>query len=332
MRRKISSEEIGLLLLYLGIGAISALVWARCANLPVLPSWHADMIGGSAPAPNQYRPLTPWLAQVLILLIPRGGLLAEYFTRLYGMPADVASTVAAYTLVRAAATGLALFLFDRYLRTWFQPAASAAGALCLAAILPFTYLRVVQESDPINLLVFVLAFWALAKERDLVLVPLVLIGTLNRETTALIPALYLVARLGQRPLTEVLWKAAAIGAAWAAIYLPLVYLVYGPREYYCDVVMLSSNLSSWVPTGQVLLLFGTMWVLAVMGGRRGPLLLRRSLWLLPPYLVLHYAVALVIEVRLFLPYAPAIIPLSWWVLFPGARLQEPEPGAKRRKS
>ena len=332
MQRPARFEGAGLLLFYLGIGAISALVWARLADLSALPSWHADMIGGSAPAPNQYRPLTPWLAHLLMLLIPAGGAMAEYIHKLYAVPREVAGIVAAYVALRTISTALIFISFDRYLRTWFAPPAAAAGSLCLAAVLPFTYLHVVQESDPINLLVFVLAFWALAEKKDLLLIPLVFLGTLNRETVALIPALYLVARLGRRPLAEVLWKAAAIGAAWAAVYFPLVYLVYGRREYYCDVILLSSNLSSWVPTAQVLLLFGAMWVLAVVGASRGPLLLRRALWLLPPYLMLHYVVALVIEVRLFLPYAPVIIPLSWWVLFPQALLQRPESGTKRRNS
>ncbi len=290
------------------------------------------MVGGTAPAPNQYRPLTPWLAQLLMYLMPTGGWAADYFVRLYGMPAEVAAVVAPYAVLRALTTALGLICFDRYLRTWFSPAGALAGALCLAAILPFTYLRVVQESDPINLLVFVLAFWALARERDLLLIPLVLVGTLNRETTALIPALYLAARWGRRPLIELAWKAAAIGGSWAVVYLPMVYLVYGRREYYCDVVMLSSNLSSWVPSAHLVLLFGAMWVLAVIGARRGPLLLRRSLWLLPPYIILHYFVALVIEARLFLPYAPAIIPLSWWVLCPEALVQGPERSERRSRA
>ncbi len=305
-------------MVYLGLGAISALVWARLANVPVLPSWHADMVGGTAPAPNQYRPLTPWVAEALSYLMPSGNPVAAYFTTLFGMPAGMVEIAAVYATLRGVVTGVTLICFDRYLRTWLSPGAAAAGAMCLAAILPFTYLRVVQESDPVNLLVFVLAFWALAKGRDLLLIPLVLIGTVNRETAAMIPGLYLVARWRQRPPWEVAWRTAAMAAAWAAAYGGIL-LLYGRREYYCDVVMLWLNLSSWAPTAHLGVLFGAMWILAVLGAQKGPLLLRRSLWLLPPYLVLHYIVAMVIEVRLFLPFAPAIIPLSWWVLFPETR-------------
>lgn len=295
-----AGRPVGLVLVYLGLGLISALVWVRVADVPRLPSWHLEMVTGAAPAPNQYRPLMPWLAEGVLRLFPGVGL------------------TTAYLLLRAVFTGLALCAFDRFMRTWFSPAAAAAGALCLAAVLPFTYFRVVQESDSLNLLVFVLAFWALARERDNLLVPLVALGTLNRETTALIPAIYLLSRWGARPAREVAGRTVAVGAAWIAVYGALR-LGYGGRDYYCDVVMLWRNIASWVPTAHVVLLFGAMWVLAIVGARRAPVLLRRSLWLLPPYLILHYVVAMVHEVRLFLPFAPVVIPLSWLVLFPEAK-------------
>ncbi len=329
MRTTLSLREIGLAAVWLGLGALNAVVWARLADLGHLPKWHLEMIGGSALAPNQYRPLTPWLAEGLRHAIPGGGVQT------------------AYLILRGLVTALALICFDRYLRVWFAPAAAAAGALCLGAILPFTYLHVVQESDPLNLLVFVLAYWALARDRDPLLLPLVLVGTLNRETTAMIPALYLLARSGTRPPLhfgrggacppeagelspvpgrageapplEAAWRTAALAAGWAAVYGAML-LGYGVRSYYCEPLTLGLNLSSWAPTVYVFLLFGPMWVLAAIAARRGPLLLRRAIWLLPPYVILHYVVALAWEVRLFLPLAPLIIPLAWWVLFPEARL------------
>ncbi len=213
---------------------------------------------------------------------------------------------------------------------WFSSAAAAGGALCLAAIMPFTYWRVVQESDPINLLVFMLGVWALARTRDLLLIPLVLVGTLNRETTAMLPAVYLLARWRERPAGEVAWRTAAIGGAWALAYGALR-LGYGDREYYCAVVMWTENLKALGPTVLVLLLFGAMWGLAFVGAKKGPTMLRRSLWLVPPYIALHYVVALAWEVRLFLPLAPVIIPLSWLVLFPETERAAAERGRSKRK-
>lgn len=305
MRLSGKSEQTGLALLYLGLGLASAFLWSRIADLPRLPSWHMEMIWGTAPAPNQYRPLTPWIAELLCRVLPGHNLHTSYL------------------LLRALTTGVTLLLFDRYLRTWFRPGASAAGALCLGAIIPFTYLRVVQESDPIALLVFVLAFWALARERDVYLFPLILVGTLNRETTAMIPAVYALARWGTAPVRQVIGRTIALALSWAAVYAMLLW-IYGPRPYYCDVVMVWQNLGSWVPTAYLLLLFGVMWVLPFLGPRTGPIILRRALWLLFPYVALHYVVARVVEVRLFLPFAPVVIPLSWWRLFPGERSRTQE--------
>lgn len=290
-------REIALFLVYLAIAAASALVWTRIADMRGLPAWHSEMISGIGPAPSQYRPLTPWLAEILKHILPTDYVPLSYFA------------------VRALGTAFALYFFDRYMRCWFTHGAAAAAAMCLATVLPFTYFRVIQESDTINLLVFVLAFWALASDRDLRLIPLVLIGTLNREATAMIPVIYLLARWRVVPARQVIFRTALLVAAWSAVYGGLR-MAYGQRPYYCDFYMLKRNLANWLPTAHVILLFGALWVLAFIGARRGPQLLRRALWLLPPFMILHYVVALVMEVRLFLPLAPVVVPLAWWVLFP----------------
>lgn len=303
-------RDVWLLLVYLGLGLCSGAIWMNTANLPALPGWHRDMITGCAPAPNQYRPLTPWLAEGVRLALPGQDLFLSYM------------------LLRGIVTGLALFAFDRYLRLWFAPSAAAAGALALAAMIPFTYYRVVQESDPINLLVFTLGFWTVAERRDPQLIPLMLIGTLNREATAMIPAIYLLARWRVDPVRKVLLWTALLAAVWAAVYFGLIG-IYNWRQYYCEKVMWPRNVASAFPTLQVVLVYGAMWALAALGARQGPTMLRRALWLVPPYVALHYVVAMVNEVRLFLPLAPIIIPLSWFVLFPESRLASDK--AKRRR-
>ncbi len=313
MKDRAISREVWLALLYLGLGVASALLWARIMSYerllpgqpPRLFTWHEDMISGSAPAPNQYRILTPWLANLILPFIPNGSLLGAYF------------------LIRALCIGLSLFVFDRYMRTWFSPGAAAAGALCLAAVIPFGYYPMVQESDPLNLVVFVAAFLALARGRDFWLFPLVLVGTLNRETTAMIPAVYLLARWREKPPVTVAVRTALLAACWAAVYGGLL-LHYGRRGYYTEPFMLRTNLDSWLPTAFVVLMFGVMWVLPwVALKHEPPTLLRRTAWLAPLFVLLQYLVGVVAEVRLFLPLAPIVIPLSWWVLFPEARQAAP---------
>ncbi|HVP57266.1 MAG TPA: hypothetical protein VMU02_04165 [bacterium] len=290
-------SEIGLTLVYLGLGMASAFVWTRIADLQAFPTWHSSMIGGTALAPNQYRMLTPWIAEILSRAMRTAYLPLPYF------------------LVRGLVTGVTLICFDRYLRRLFLPAAAAAGAMFLAAIIPFTFFRVVQESDPINLLVFILAFWALAAGRDLLLIPIVLVGTLNRETTLMLPAVYMLARWGDVRPRQLVLRTALLVACWAGVYGALI-AGYGIKKTYVDMIMVGRNLGSWRPPVHVALLFGMGWVLAFVGRSRAPNFLKRTIWLVPPYIIFHYVTAIVLEVRLFLPLAPIVIPLSIMVLFP----------------
>jgi len=328
MRKRYRIEEIGLILLYLGLGFVSALVWVRLvteglhfyqALLPeaqgrfeFLNQWHQKMISGRAPAPNQYRILTPWLVENLVLrLSPRADI--------YG----------AYMAVRAAFVGLTLICFDRYLRTWFSPGAAAGGTLCLAAIIPFTYYAHFQESDPLNLLFTVLAFLLIVRRRDPWLIPVVILASLNRETAILIPAVYLLARWGEAPAEKVVSNATLLAGCWAAVFVGLRVL-YGTRPGYTPLIQWPGNVASGMPTLFAVVLFGVLWVLPWLAPKDAPPLLRRSLWLVPPFVLIHYLVAVVEEVRLFLPLAPIVIPLSWWVLFPDARQRPAAPPARAR--
>ncbi len=323
MKKRAGIGEIALVLFYAGLGFASALLWFRLltsgmkflpylspdlqAQVPRLDQWHQDMVSGAAPAPNQYRILTPWFVEYVLLRLAPG-----------------ASVYGAYMVARALFTGLTLWCFDRYLRAWFSRGAAAAGALCLAAVIPFTYFAVFQESDPLNLLVVVAAFWCLTRKRDACLIPLVLVGTLNRETTLMIPAVYALARWGEEPGRKVALHTALLTLCWAAVFGGL-HVGFGPRANYTEAIMLRQNLASFMPTLFAFLVFGVLWVLPWLAPKEAPALLRRSLWLVPPFVALHYIVAVVQEVRLFLPLAPILIPLSWWVLFPEARLTATAP-------
>jgi len=313
MKDRAIRREVWLALLYLGLGVASALLWVRIMTYePLLPgqpprlfTWHEEMISGNASAPNQYRILTPWLADLILPLMPNESLIGAYF------------------VIRALCIGLSLFLFDRYMRTWFSLGAAAAGALCLSAVIPFGYYLVVQESDPLNLLVFVAAFLALTRRKDMWLAPLVLVGTLNRETPAMLPAAYLLARWGEEPPRRAVGRTALLAACWVVAYGWLLGH-YQLKSSYTDWVMLRANLGTWRPTVFAFLTFGVVWLLPVLALKHDPpKLLRRCVWLVPPFVALHYVIAVVQEVRLFLPLAPIVLPLSWWVLFPEARRVAP---------
>jgi hypothetical protein len=316
----------GVVLCYLGVGIVNAVVWARAACLGLLSPWHEAMISGTAPAPDQYRILTPVLAELLSHLMPHH---AAFYSPVWGIRAlGLCDAYEGYLLLRAAATALTLIFFHAYLRTWFRREAACAATFCLGALMPLSYLNIVRQSDPVNVLVFVLAFWALARRRDRLLLPLVVLGTANRESALMLVALYAVVRWGALPARQLAWRTAGLFASWAAVYGGLL-LGYGWHTYYYAYpIALGQNLNSWVPTLHLVLLFGALWVLALTahGRWRVPPMLKRAIWLVPAYLALHYVVACVYEVRLFLPLAPIIIPLALWVMFPEAIRGAAAPG------
>src|SRR5207245_2713127 len=144
-------------------------------------------------------------------------------------------------------TSSSLYVFYCYLRGWFRPLVAVLGTFMLAAVIPLTYVYyMMQVTDPLNMLVFFLAFWAMRDGRDALLVPLVGIGMLNRETPLLIPAFYLAARWGRR-WKEWLPLLTATTALAVAVYLGLR-LAYGPIPACCSdtpLQHLAINFTDW---------------------------------------------------------------------------------------
>ena len=105
-------------------------------------------------APDQYRVLTYFLAEGLMSL---------------GLPIH-----SAHEVWRVIFTTLSLFVLYKFLRGWFPPMGALLGMFMLAAAIPLTYVYyMMQVTDPLNMLVFFLAFWAMRERRDLWLIPLV---------------------------------------------------------------------------------------------------------------------------------------------------------------
>ena len=290
--------------------------FARVEEQPWLLRMHGVVIGGEAPAPCQYRILTPYLAEGLHRLGP--------------------SLLASYDVIRWIATFLAMVAFYLYARRWLSGPLAGLSLLVLTAILPFTALIESQNLEPIELLVFTLGLWAIRDGRDAMLVPLVVVGTLNKETAGLLVAFWAVNRIsisvwpvlgGARVTLSGGWPRIAVTgtalvAAWTLPYVGLR-LWFGLREYYVDFVMLGHNLVDLRSYLYPLLLFGPLWYLAVRRASRAPAFLRRSLLVIPPYFAICWLLALPSEARLFLILAPIILPLAMMEL--EEKLMRPSP-------
>lgn len=254
--------------------------------------WHAQIIQNSGPYPDQYRILTYYLAHGLILL---------------GVPFALA-----HELLRFLFTTASLYLFFHYLRHWVRPLSALLGLFMTTTALLLSYqFYGMQPTDPLNLLIFIAAFCAFQTERDRWLVPLVLIGMLNRETALLLPLLYALVRYGQAPLQHWAPRAAIAGALAVGIYVGLRF-IYGLKEPYAETSLIHFwwvNLTDWQTWVQVLG-FGHMalWIAWRRPARR-PRFLQRAALLVPVFLLIHLSVGYLRETRLLLPLLPIMLPL-----------------------
>jgi hypothetical protein len=254
---------------------------------------HLLLIHGRGPYPDQYRVLTPFLAEGLMLL----GL----------------SFVAAYQLLRFVFVAASLCVFHQYLLAWVRPALALAGLFALAAVLPFTYLfYTMQPGDPLNMLVFFLAFLALSRERDAWIVPLVIVGVLNRETAVLLPLLHALVRYRRDPRSR--WIALCVTEAVlaAGIYAGLR-AVIGSRAPYAPISPLhywKANASDALALVQVLGFFNLALWLSWRDWRHKPAFLRRTAWMVPVFFVVYGSFGYLREIRYFLPVLPVVVPLA----------------------
>ena len=257
---------------------------------------HMRVIAGNFIDPDQYRILTYELAEGLVRL---------------GLPIH-----SAHEVWRVMFTSLSLFVFYRYARGWFSPMVAIMGMFMLAAAIPLTYIYyMMQVADPLNMLVFFVAFWVIREERDIWLLPLVGIGMLNRETPAIIPVFYAAIRWG-RPWREWVPLTVATFVLAVAVYEGLR-LVIGPRPYCCStgpIEHLIVNFTDWRAYVDALGVLNIALWGGWIGWRRRPQFLRRAALVIPLFMVPYLLFGTVREARYYLPMLAILIPMVLFYL------------------
>jgi hypothetical protein len=257
---------------------------------------HVRVIAGTFIDPDQYRILTYALAEGLVRL---------------GLPIH-----SAHEVWRVIFTSASMFVFYRFARGWFPPMLALMGMFMLAAAIPLTYIYyMMQVADPLNMLVFFLAFWAMRERRDRWLIPLVGIGMLNRESPAIIPFFYAAVNWG-RPWRTWLPMAVGLFVLAVAVYVGLR-VAYGPKTPCCTegpLQRLLVNFTDWrayVDTLGVLniALWGS-W----LGWQRRPQFLRRTALMVPLFVAPYLLFGTVREARYYLPVLAVLIPMVLFYL------------------
>jgi len=301
-RRFTLDWQVGLVAVLLGIGN-GMLHWQAVDR-----SWrdyqtdeHLRIIAGTFYSPDQYRILTYALAEGLVRL---------------GLPIH-----SAHEVWRVIFTSASLLVFYRFARGWFAPMVALMGMFMLAAAIPLTYVYyMMQVSDPLNMLVFFLAFWAMRDQRDRWLVPLVGIGMFNRESPLLIPLFYAAVRWG-RPWREWVPLLVATGLLAVGIYFGIRF-AYGPKPPCCSTNPLEhlvTNFTDWRAYVDALGVLNIALWGGWLGWRRRPEFLRRTALMTPVFVLPYLMYGTVREARYYLPILAVLIPMALFYLLDATR-------------
>jgi hypothetical protein len=212
-------------------------------------------------------------------------------------------------------------VFFRYLGKFFSGMTPLLGVLlldiyCAAALSYPVGPSVIETSDMLNVVVFSVALLAVFERRLALLLGTLFIGTLNRETPWLI--LPLVALADWKPGR----KAVAAGLALIAVAAPyflLRLLVGSPspdwwltRDIGGNIPFLTGDqtATALVANARVALMLGPLALPALLRVREHHPYHILAAVIIPPFVVVHYLVGRIIEMRLWLPLLTVLIPLA----------------------
>jgi len=297
-------------LIYLALAFITGYANYKAGGAP-RNEWHQAMfeLSPDMGAPSIYRIFPTFLAEavhVLLGISPRG----------------------AYMLTGAIFVFLAMCVFHVFLKKWFSTEITMIGTMFTFAALPLTYGYITQPSDPFNMLIFALGFLVIRDRKDPWLIPIILIGTTNRETTLFLVMAYFFYTMDGKNKLKTTAYTVVYGLCWAAVYVGIHWWV-GPRDYYTDFWMYGKNIHEWYYSlAFPALLLGVFWVLSLMDFNKKPKFLRRSAIIIPPFLVLHFLIANMMEVRLFVTLFYILVPMALFSLFKEKNLEHTDPDGR----
>lgn len=238
----------------------------------------------------------------------------------FGVPGEKS-----FSLVRLLSIMAAYVLFHLYLRLWFPAHFAFCGTLFLAATVPLTFNSYFEiPSDFIEIIIFTLGLWTMYKGKYGWFCLIVLIGTLNRESTAVLPFLLFLHLFTVRKIS---WLLPVFESALCWL-VPLVALRWwtGALDTYGywqsashNVAGLSQLLVNPHPYNNYLFwfyLFGAFWFLPFIKWHQQPVFFRRLLIGMPAILVTYFLTAGALdEPRQIVNLYPLLVPPGLVALF-----------------
>jgi len=266
---------------------------------------HQAVIERRAGDPWQYRVLAPWLNEALYRAAGRLGPIN--FTQVF-------------LAVRLTQNWVVLFGFSLFLlELGLGPPAVALGlSLLTYAMSLSTWHAGLAFATWFELAFFVIGALLVLRGQAAWLLPLGMLAAANKESSLLLPVLLLAQGAGKAAPSRdrgVLFAACiaaqlAVCAALRVALGPQPLIV--PEGHAPGPELLGYNVGRAVTWTHLVLTFALVPLVALWGFRHWPVALRRwCLWLVPPWVVAHFVLAIVAETRLLLvPYALVFLPAA----------------------
>jgi len=278
--------------------------YCPCVRLTTIMTLVVDGVNHStAPGPFVYRVFIPYLAQGLHTVLPFLSLV------------NIDLVLKIFFLI------ICQFSFYYYLRIFFPSFVSLVGVFILDILLSFALSSIIgpsitENDDLMNLAIFTLSLIALNKNQLVYLLAFLFIGTFNRETTLLIiPIIFFNDYFSGKGIRRTLLACAAI----VIPYLGLRIFIHSPEPNWFtfkwiihNIPFLSSETTSnaLIANAHLFFLLGPLIILSLMNYNKHPKFLRTASYITPLFIVVHYLVGRIIEVRLWIPLFVILIPLA----------------------
>ena len=258
---------------------------------------HQKIVEHSAPAPYQYRVLQPFLVDTILHLLS-----AKYGTNTYSL-----LFMGSYALIRFYAiliTFIAVFLA---LRMKYAQGTAGFGVTLLAVFIPFTYrYYYYQPTSILEMAFFALGLLMTLKRKAALLLPLVAIGTLNRETMCFIPLIYFMYWLPNLKRMEYVWLGVT-SITFILIFMGLR-IVWPAAGSLLDIFhYVSVNLTSSRDNLDLLLILSPLFILFFNVKQMSASSLRLALCSFP-WLILHFFTSQWYEIRYYMPMLIWLLP------------------------
>lgn len=255
-----------------------------------------------AEVPYQFRVLVPAIARLV--------------WEITGAPFD-----AIYFGILFASTTALLFAFRAYVALFVPAPAVASFSAALLILHPLTWNTSTispwplwYPSDIPGILLFQLGLIALARDRLAVYYAIFALASLNRESSCFLAFVFLFTRIGVRPARGIAAHIGAQAALWLTIKLALQLVFDGQPGSLVDV-MLRRNLLilehlavlDWGPSHTAIFtVFGGIHGLILLAWRGQPAFLKRSLWVLAPFVAGMSVVGNLDELRIYGELIPVV--------------------------